>query len=274
MCMKWWVRLKIPRLFLFMGNTPPVSKFVEWAEDESIISVATEVPIEIKQSIFIGSTKDDLGVFATEFIPANTYICKSNPRDVNEDSIARKINDPDYKGSALEYEQIEHNPNLVYVNTRAGTTYLKTCKDIQAGEELTRHYGCNYWFQYEYYKKHNAVLQAGNIPSDYVFLSNYRVCPTYNMHLKIFVKCVNGVYSYVAGFGIPHNYYFHIEKFNKLPLFKSTHESEEEFKKSTIKEFWEHQYLIDVSNPDGSPYPFDKPICLDGQSYWRDGVGL
>ena len=275
------------------------SKFIDWIKTESDI-IITPVKLEIKKSTC--KTKEDcqedcqeecqeecqenLGVFACEFIPADTYICKSNPNDTQEDSISRKINDLGYEGSAILYEEnyeyAESKSNLVYVNvkdtfglegnisTKKPLTFIKTLKDIQLGEELSRHYGIDYWYQNEYYIKHKQSLLNKNLPFDYYFIDEFRIGLEYNNCLYIFGKCINDKYYYVKSVGILSSYYTKINEFNKLPIFKSESDADEYInlaygkpdERTNIQwnDVWNFKYLIDISKSDNSKYELDEPI--------------
>jgi hypothetical protein len=278
-----------------MGNSQK-SKFVDWIGTESdadIIPVKLTIKKSTCKNIYMDNKlndelEDNMGVFAEEFIPANTYISKSNPNDVNEDCISRKINDLGYEGSAKFYEQnyeyVESKSNLVYVNVRdtfdlegiinqkKPLTLIRTLRDIQPGEELSRHYGIDYWYGYEYDHKHKQCLSNNKLPSDYYFIDEYRIDLQYNHCLYIFGKFVDNKYYYVQSFGLAPSYYVKIDEFNKLPIFSSkadtdeyldlTYGKYEDRNDIQRKEAWEFKYLIDISKSDNSKYEFEEPIIM------------
>jgi hypothetical protein len=272
-----------------MGNSQK-SKFLVWIGTESD-AIITPVKLEIKKSTcknFNNDTSNNLGVFACEFIPANTYICKSNPKDITEDSISRTINDLGYEGSAKDYEKnyeyAESKSNLVYVNVKdtfgldamvnekKPLTFIKTLRDIESGEELSRHYGIEYWYNYEFDNKHKDFILTKNelgleqellpLPSDYCFIDEFRIDLGYNHCLYVFGKCVDNKYYYVKGICMDKNYYTRIEEFTKLPIFSSSSEADEDRDKNTRKEACGFKYLIDISKPDNSKYKFGEPIVI------------
>ena len=273
-----------------MGNTYK-SKFIDWIGTESD-AIITPVKLTIKKSTYKNITNNEsyggLGVFAEEFIPANTYICKSNPENINEDNISRKINDLGYEGSAKfyekNYEYTESKCNLVYVNVRdtfdikgiinqkKPLTLIRTLREIQPGEELSRHYGIDYWYGYEFNHKHNNKIINNTLPSDYYFIDEYRIDLHFNHCLYVYGKCIDEKYYYVKSIGVNENYYTKIDEFNKLPIFSSQVEADEYIEQNygifedrdeiTRNEAWNFKYLIDISKSDNSKYEFGEPIIV------------
>ncbi len=274
-----------------MGNKTS-SQFIDWVDTEDLVTV-TPVKLEVKQSGCVGSDENNQGVFACEFIPAGTYICKTNPDDVNEDSISRMCNDLGYTGSAKSYDenyaQAETASNLVYVNVsntfgleaqiagKPRVTFVRALRDIQPGEELSRHYGRDYWYSHEYFEKHDQTIKAGGIPSDYLFIDEYRENIMRNCCLYVFAKCDGeNRYHYVIGHGVGPRDYSRVEFFNNLPVFGSEFEAREFVKanygpfvesnnpnesNALDKFFWNYKYLVNVSKPNFTRYKPDESIC-------------
>ncbi len=275
-----------------MGNKTS-SRFVDWVDTESVVTV-TPVKLEIRQSGCVGSNENNRGVFACEFIPAGTYICKTNPEDVNEDSISRMCNDLGYKGSAKDYDenysQAEDASNLVYVNVsdtfgleaqidgKSKVTFVRALRDIQPGEELSRHYGRDYWYSHEYFEKHDQTIKAGGVPSDYLFIDEYRIALQYNHCWYVFAKCdEENRYHYVVGHGVGPRDYVRTDFFNNLPVFGSESEAREfvnanygpfDDSNALDKFFWDYKYLVNVSKPDFTRYRPEEPISYNGSQYW------
>ncbi len=281
-----------------MGNKTS-SQFVDWVDTEDAVTV-TPVKLEVKQSGCVGSDENNRGVFACEFIPAGTYICKTNPDDVNEDSISRMCNDLGYTGSAKAYDenyaQAEAASNLVYVNVsdtfgldaqiagKSKVTFVRALRDIQPGEELSRHYGRDYWYTTEYLEKHEQTIKAGEIPRDYLFIDEYRVALQYNHCWYVFAKSDGeNRYHYVIGYGVRPKDYVKVNEFNSLPVFGTELEAREFVKanygpfadsdnpnesSALDKFFWTYKYLINVSKPDFTRYEPDEPINYNGRQYW------
>jgi hypothetical protein len=281
-----------------MGNKTS-SQFVDWVDTEDSVTVIP-VKLEVRQSGCVGSDEKNLGVFACEFIPAGTYICKTNPDDVNEDSISRMCNDLGYTGSAKSYDenyaQAETASNLVYVNVsntfgleaqiagKPRVTFVRALRDIQPGEELSRHYGRDYWYTHEYMDKHEQTIKAGGIPQDYLFVDEYRRELQFNHCWYVFAKSDGeNRYHYVIGYGVRPKDYVKVDEFNSLPVFGSEFEARE-FVSNTYgpfedsdnpnessaldKFFWKYKYLINVSKPELTRYGPDEPISYNGTQYW------
>lgn len=244
--------------------------------DESEIIVSDPI-LEVKQS----TVKDGgYGVFAKEFIPKGTIFCKSNPYDEKEDLIGRYINDLMYQGNAKEYESHskinDDITNIGYVrpkNTDPGalfighdnnpTCYCEAIKDIAEGDELSRFYGVNYWLNHEFNKKHKIHLDNNQLPTDYVFIDEYRAALMANRCYYIFGKYVDEKYYYVEGIGISKNYHLNIDEFNSLPIFKNMAEvfayQEANFEQYS-KDYFNFKCLIDCSKPDLSEYVSNEEI--------------
>ncbi len=281
-----------------MGNKTS-SQFVDWVDREDVVTVVP-VKLEVRQSGCVGSDENNRGVFACEFIPAGTYICKTNPDDVNEDSISRMCNDLGYTGSAKEYDehysQAEAASNLVYVNVsdtfdiqaqiagKPRVTFVRVLRDIQPGEELSRHYGRDYWYTYEYIEKHEQTFKAGGIPPDYLFIDEYRIALQYNHCWYVFAKCDwENRYHYVVAHGVGPKDYVKVDEFNDLPVFGSRAEAQEFVKanygpfaesdnpnesSALDKFFWDYKYLVNISKPDFTRYGPHEPINYGGILYW------
>lgn len=271
-------------------------KYITFVDKASDI-VLSEPKLVIKESTAEngGNGASNRGVFAEELIPKGTIFCKSDPFDVSENVISRYINDLLYQGDAEKYKENElkcNTTNIGYVRIKEESSSMdffrrskKTCYcialvDIMCGQELSRYYGEDYWFNYEFDIKHNiSDLSCNNYPSDYIFLDEYRIDIMFNTCIYIFVKCVDGKYFYVCGHNIPNTYYTRINAFNALPLFKDTLEAttyiEKVFGEDDVspdnseyyspgkhvkKEFYDFKFLIDCSKPDFSPYSQSEPI--------------
>lgn len=121
------------------------------------------------------------GVFAQEFIPKGTIFQELNMSDIMmhgltyKNTIAYYINDLAYTDNVNLYEQniLMNDPtNISYVCVRKkgfwkelydylfqkttlisdfyeDKVFLKAIRDIQPGEELSKHYGVEYWQKYE-----------------------------------------------------------------------------------------------------------------------------
>ena len=227
------------------------------------------------------------GVFAEEFIPKGTIICESDPTNITEKSISRKINDLLYKGNASEYEnneKVNNTTNVIYVHKDAdpitymlpGTkpfVFIETSKDICVGEELSRYYGIDYWYEFEYREKYGEIIKDGLYPPDYMFIDEYRTDIYRNVCMQVYGKCVDGKYYYVESRMIPKNYYHRIDDFKLLPIFGSPKDVIEHTDKIFGKyedrtdeqrnECWNYRCLIDVSKKDFSKYEFDEPMILE-----------
>lgn len=242
--------------------------------------IVADVELVIKESTVLGG---NLGCFANQFIPKGTVFCKSNPCDIDNDT--RFMNDLLYTGDAQKYLQIIENNNDTITNigyvcvgdgflsiTRA---YCKALKDIAIGEELSRFYGPDYWFRYEFDNAYSELLSQGKIPSVYVLHDTYSAGLMFNTRSTVFVKYVDGKYYYVKGY-MEKSEAYRIKSFNDIPIFKND-KNVEEYKDIMFTEDsqkWNFKYLIDVSKKDNSQYLLNEPI--DGyysDTYWRTDEG-
>jgi hypothetical protein len=254
-------------------------KYIKWVNKESDINLSDRKLI-IKQSTVENGGN---GVFAGEFIAKDTIFCKYNAKDVNEGSIARYINDLLYQGNANEYEQNEltnNTTNIGYVRLTEdvfsaffGKTvrcYCIALTDIMEGQELSRYYGSNYWFEYEYNKKYESIIKMGQIPSDYMFIDNYVMETSCSPCINVFAKCVDGKYYYVYSnvyshekYNVTCNHYYRINDFCSLPIFKNSVEVADFCKNDLDEENENRRCLIDCSKSDFSIYLEDEPIIID-----------
>lgn len=262
------------------------SKYIQYVDKSSDISLS-DPKLIIKCSTAINGGN---GVFTEEFIPKGTIFCKSDPYDTNEDVIGRYINDLLYRGDAKSYEQNELTNNVTnigYLRTKEEspiftskniTCYCIALVDINADQELSRYYGPDYWFHHEYQNTHKLILDRGEYPSDYFFLDEYRIGLMYNHCYYVFVKCIDGKYSYVYGVGIPSNYYLRIDEFNSLAIFENRAEADkfiknkygeiENMSEELRHEFYEFKYLINCSKPDLGLYQNSEPINFNECEYY------
>lgn len=249
------------------------NKYIQYIDKASDI-VISDPKLDIKQST---AKYGGNGVFAEEFIPKGTIFCKSDPFNIIEETIGRYINDLLYQGNAEEYEQNESTNNVTnigYVKTNEESSPFdlfgmkqtnKTCHcitlvDIMKGQELSRYYGADYWFDYEFKQKYKLFIEKKEYPPDYIFLDEYRTDLDIRFCINVYVKCVDSKYYYVYGHGVSKNYYTRINAFQSLPIFRNILEVnnyvENKFGKyetmddQTKKEYYEFKFLMDCSKPD------------------------
>ena len=187
-----------------------------------------------------------MGLFALEPIQKGTVFLECGDLNVNnngrpkvtlcqEGTRGHMMNDCAYHGSTLEYdfdENIAMNTNAGYLYPGSENKNLKcfliAIKDIEEGEELSRHYGLDYWLKYEQKKYQLDEL----LPVDtYVFIDTIRLGRFTNYHRNFYGKRVIDPLH-------QEKYYYLVEDFcGRDP--------------------------IDISKPDFSPYGFDEIIYFD-----------
>lgn len=242
------------------------SKFISYVGKESDI-ILQDVKLEIKQSTVQNGGN---GVFAGEFIKQGTIFCRSVINDCDETSISGKINDLGYTGSAEEYEtnleQTESKVNIKYINPKdkfdlcfqPTVTYISALVDIQEGEELSRHYGVDYWYCYEFDKKYGKELPT----PVYDFFDELRENITQNICWYLYEKYVDGKYFYViSSHGVPKNFYRKTNKFSNLPIIKNDIAIINEYVSK------EEPFLVDVSKNDNSELT-NEPIIFENRKLY------
>ena len=264
-----------------IGHSKKWHKYNRVEKDFASLVVA-EVKLEVRQST---AEKGGEGVFAGEFIPKGTILCETDMMDTSETSIVRKMNDLLYAGKASEYKNREKTANptnvinvhadvdpISYVISGKAKGFIETSRDLEAGEELSRYYGANYWYGHEFREKYGELLKRGEYPSVYTFIGEYRQKLEFNLHKKVFCKYVDGKYYYVEGRMLSNNYYHKIEKFKSLPLFASSEQSCEYFdsafgkyeerSEEQKKAAWNLKYLVNLTKEDFSKYEADEPLVF------------
>lgn len=204
------------------------------------------------------------GVFAGEEIPEGTYFCRCNA-NIDDGTIARKINDLLYKGDIDKYRDLSHTVDrtMPVTDTQTNVIYcdisvkcesfilLKTIRKIDKDEELSRYYGEHYWIEHQYIKKYGTPCQKLIFPeyTYYTGIANsYQ--HNFNRHEDLFAKVVDGKYYYAI---IPDRSRFldayDVPRINKLPVYKSVPDVKTGF-------------LLDVSKPDHSMYKIHEGINI------------
>ena len=157
-----------------------------------------KVTIEAKKlEIRPSSTVDaSLGVFAVEPIPAGTIFLEVIDAHIeNSDTVSKKINDLAYHGNCSNYDteeniacytnvgyivqDCEHQYMQFFGMGSPSKIYLYALKDINESEELSRYYGLDYWFAYEFWQRFPnnrfKLTQAmEDLPGDWVFIDEIR----------------------------------------------------------------------------------------------------
>ncbi len=258
------------------------SKYIQWFDNASNI-IVSDPKLVVKQSTAKNGGNGGNGVFADEFIPKGTIFCKSNPYDTNEDTISRYTNDLLYQGTAEEYEQNERTNNVtnigyVRIKEESSTCYCVALVDINKDQELSRYYGANYWFVYDFNEKYKLILEKGGYLPEWIFLDEYRIDTTYNHCYYVFSKCIDGKYYYTYGYNVLSGDYVRINDFNSLPVFKNETEMDdlkqnkfgkfENMTDQTKKEYYNFKCLVDCSKFDLSLYQKSEPIEIDQSSYY------
>ena len=213
--------------------------------------------LEIRPS---SNVKAGLGVFALEFIPAETIFFECiNHHIADTGTIDKKINDLAYQGQCCDYDTLENiqtNINVGYLvkdckdewmsifGNGAGVPqiYLYALKDIHESEELSRYYGLNYWLEKEFWdrfpdNKYRLTQAMEDLPSDWVFVDEIRLRVGMNTCSNLFAKKVSDKYHYFVStyyLGVPD--YFDPQFADKL------------------------NDIIIITKNDYSPYQFDEII--------------
>lgn len=229
------------------------SKFISVDTSLTLNSI-TKVKLLKKQSTY------GEGIFANQFIPKNTYICTTDTKYDDKDTISKKINDLAYNNNADEYNNninhVEEKTNIIYVHDKVPfiiktTIYLKTIKDIQKGEELSRSYGPEFWYKYEFDRKYFIDIQNHILPIEYVFIdmASYRLVN--NIPYYCFGKCINNKYYYIISQLLYENDYVNIIKF-----------------KEKIKYLSKKELVFDITKKDFSPYKENEPIYFSNKKIY------
>lgn len=240
------------------------TKYVQFIDEQTEAQLTISNPHLIIQDSTIPSAGK--GCFAGEFIPKDTMFCRSNPHDVNEQVDSRFMNDLAYKDDASAYpsEESDTDTNISYVSVTKGYNvshaYCKAVRDIEAGEELSRYYGKNYWLKAEFDQTYGSYIDNGQLPPVYTFIDEYRYGANFNSHIKVFGKCVDGKYYYAWGCTRSTSP-LEIEQFASIPIFPTEQaacEAENSIPNETDRNTF--KYLIDISKPDNAPYLIAEPI--------------
>ena len=261
-----------------MGNKPSIPKHTRYIESDENI-VVSDVEFEIKET--------GLGVIAKQFIPANTIIKKLY---LVQDELYDKINDLNYTGDANQYlsnvdSQDKTNVGIVKVGNEveifelAKVIYLETLRDIEEGEELSRFYNEDFWFEKEFSNKYGQVIKSGDLPEVYSYVDSFRESIHSSNVLQIYGKKIGDKYYYVQLMGNTKiNFYQKVKQFNELPIFANLIELEdyldkkygpESFRSVEVQqEVLKLVYLIDRSKSDNSKYELDDYIQIDNSKYY------
>jgi hypothetical protein len=114
------------------------------------------VDLEIRESTIKGAGD---GLFTRSKInKGDVILCISDADNIHSTHISKKINDLAYNGDMELYENDEHvlkNINLGYIihadafalmfGCGQMMVYMYALRDIEAGEELSRYYGIEFW---------------------------------------------------------------------------------------------------------------------------------
>ncbi len=261
-----------------MGNKPSIPKHTRYIESDENI-VVLNVEFEIKQT--------GLGVISKQFIPANTIIRKL---DLFGDELYDKINDLNYTGDANKYlsnvdSEDKTNVGIVKVGNEMEifelpkVIYLETLRDIESGEELSRFYNEDFWFEKEFNNKYGQVIKSGDLPEVYTYVDSFRETIHSSNVLQIYGKKIEDKYYYVQLMGNTKiNFYHKVNQFNELNIFANLIELEDYLDKKYGPESFrsvEHQqevlklvYLIDRTKSDYSKYEPEDYIQIDNSKYY------
>lgn len=219
----------------------------------------TDVKLEIKKSTNLSAGS---GVFATEFIPKDTVFLCSGSGAIEEQGIGFYINDLAYDGNVENYKNEEKQLEIqnvgfmkqcdeLYQFFGVGqcTIYLVTLKDINAGEELSKYYGLDYWLEYNFWNnfpgnKYRATHDVKDLPNKWVFIDNIRVDYNFNHNMQVFAKKVDDNPEK----GNPSDKYFYMVGYGNKNI--CYHQNFDELSKD----------FKDITKPDFSPYLLDEAV--------------
>jgi hypothetical protein len=163
--------------------------------------------LEIKQSTKVGAGN---GVFACEDILQGTVFmeCKDFHL-IKNDHIDKMINDLAFDGNVNSYDNdqnIEMNTNIGYVvkyeheciqffGGSPSNLYLYALKDIKASEELSRHYGLNFWQTHCFWDrfpdcKYQETYAMEDLPNEYILIDSIRSSIKINYCKQLYGKKV------------------------------------------------------------------------------------
>lgn len=191
-------------------------------EDSNKIINVINVKLEIKKSTIEGAGN---GVFTCEDIKEGTIFFECIDFHLVENgNLDKVINDLAYYGTLQGYnvdKNIIDNTNVGYIvqykdpikqmfGGWPDKMYLYAIKDINKGNELSRHYGINYWIQHEFWKqfgncKFRDTQKMEDLPSKYVFIDKILLSIKHNNYMNLFGKQIDNKYYYFVSNEF-HNY--------------------------------------------------------------------
>lgn len=175
--------------------------------------VTKEFRPEIKSVDFIidKSTANNAGngVFVNEDIPKGTFITSNTSTHIYNISI--KINDLAYTTEKkYNFDDVIEKTNVIAVvigngSVLYGAQYtliaLMAIKDIKAGDELSRCYGCKYWDEIDFWRlrpecKWRDTRKDEDMPDEYIIIDNISRGLEYNARYNLWGKKVGDKYYY------------------------------------------------------------------------------
>ena len=263
-----------------MGNRPSIPKHTRYIESDENIKVS-DLDLKIIDD-------QEFGVYTNQFIPAGTIIHKINFEQ--PDDLSNKINDLNYSGDASKYlsntnNEDKTNIGLVKIGNELEmfelpkAIYLEALRDIHAGEELSRFYDEDFWYEKEFVNKYGSIIKSGELPDVYTYIDSYRENFNSNNVLHIYGKKVDDKYYYAQLMGnTKTNYYHKVKEFGELPVFKTLLELESYFEQKygqeeyrdieTQQTILKFVYLIDRTKSDNSKYELNDYIAIDNLKYY------
>lgn len=251
-------------------NTSP---YIAWVKSRKEITILTkeeaEECLEVRESTIPGAGN---GLFAKKFIPAGTHIDVTFILNTNEKNFGRQCNDLGYRGSAEEYEntpeeEMKKHINIMYTNFFVEYPFILTAaettmRDIQPGEELSRYYGPEYWYNYEIHERNKDNMV------DFLPAGKYAATPDPAMkpdkYYHLFYRNVADEEGNVIGYEYRlsvservSNLFMKPKLFHALPVRKTIPEEDEMEADSNV-------FLIDVTKPDCSRFSPEEPIVVYG----------
>ena len=158
--------------------------------DDKDVSVSPK-QLEVRQST---NPNAGLGLFTKEMILKDTIFIECGDHTyAHNDTLDRKANDLAYGGISLNYDNddnIEENTNIGYY-LKGNKCYFIAIKDIAADTELSRHYGIQYWQQYE------KDMYKEKLFTEYVYVDKVKHAIYYNREYELYGKNINEQYYYV-----------------------------------------------------------------------------
>jgi hypothetical protein len=236
--------------------------------------------LEIRQST---NNTANVGVYSSELIKAGTIFFECG---INSEGLNYKINDLAYHGQCHDYdtdENIEKNTNVGYIvqgselyyffGEGSPKIYLYAIKDIAQNEELSKHYGLDYWLEFEFWKKFpncqwKKTHAVEDLPSEWVYVDELRHIITQNYHQNLFAKKVNTHYHYLISSNKP-NYYDpkFIEKLDQIKIITKEDYSQYQLDDIVYNGMYLTEYLKKSEKNVNVPTKFSPPETLNENIY-------